>query len=494
MRWSRKVTFWDHEVTKRKKGKTYTVRWTVERKKHREPFHSKTAADAYKSELMVAHGSGEKFDIESGLPQSKLKQQNELTWYELTLKYTDMRWPHLGGRQRQSIAEGLSYATTVMLKPSKQRPSDDEIRAALMQWAFGDRLHGDELPPTHKEAIAWLEGHSVNLADLEDEQTGPGLVHGLLDHLSRRLDGKPAAANYFTRRRRVVNTMFKYANEIHALRSNPFESVTWKMPEAEKLVDPAVVPNHDQIVRLLEEVGKQGQLGERLETFFAVMAYAGLRPEEVIALRRENLTLPLAAEDNGKQFGEFHLRRAEPHAIARYNDDRSNRHDRRRLKHRSEKTVRVVPIHPRLVKRLRVHLERFGYGRDGRLFVGPRGGIPSQDRYGDTWQGARKEGLTATELERGIARAPYNLRHACVSGWLAAGVDPAQVAEWAGHSVETLLRIYAKCLDGNAERAKKLILESLPAEDEEPVTASDEDQDGGGEGGQESDQNLTDEP
>jgi hypothetical protein len=48
----------------------------------------------------------------------------------------------------------------------------------------------------------------------------------------------------------------------------------------------------------------------------------GSRWRKVIALRRENLTLPSVAEDNGKQFGEFHLRRAEPHAIARYNDDR----------------------------------------------------------------------------------------------------------------------------------------------------------------------------
>jgi hypothetical protein len=35
-----------------------------------------------------------------------------------------------------------------------------------------------------------------------------------------------------------------------------------------------------------------------------------------------------------------------------------------------------------------------------------------------------------------------------VSTQLRAGTDPAQVAEWAGHSVEILFRIYAKCLDG----------------------------------------------
>jgi hypothetical protein len=37
------------------------------------------------------------------------------------------------------------------------------------------------------------------------------------------------------------------------------------------------------------------------------------------------------------------------------------------------------------------------------------------------------------------------------STWLDAGVSPPQVAEWAGHSVQMLLRVYAKCLDGQEE-------------------------------------------
>jgi hypothetical protein len=41
-----------------------------------------------------------------------------------------------------------------------------------------------------------------------------------------------------------------------------------------------------------------------------------------------------------------------------------------------------------------------------------------------------------------------NLRHAAVSTWLNGDVAPTTVAERAGHSVEVLLRIYAKCLDG----------------------------------------------
>jgi integrase len=43
---------------------------------------------------------------------------------------------------------------------------------------------------------------------------------------------------------------------------------------------------------------------------------------------------------------------------------------------------------------------------------------------------------------------PYDLRHAAVSTWLAAGVPAAEVAERAGHTVDVLLKVYAKCLDG----------------------------------------------
>ena len=38
---------------------------------------------------------------------------------------------------------------------------------------------------------------------------------------------------------------------------------------------------------------------------------------------------------------------------------------------------------------------------------------------------------------------------------------PTQVAEWAGHSVDVLLRIYAKCIAGQDELAKRRIDEAL---------------------------------
>jgi integrase len=69
--------------------------------------------------------------------------------------------------------------------------------------------------------------------------------------------------------------------------------------------------------------------------------------------------------------------------------------------------------------------------------------------------------LTKEQQASPLARRIYDLRHACLSGWLNAGVPPTQVAKWAGHSVDVLLRIYAKCIDGQDETAKRRIAEAL---------------------------------
>ena len=74
---------------------------------------------------------------------------------------------------------------------------------------------------------------------------------------------------------------------------------------------------------------------------------------------------------------------------------------------------------------------------------------------------ARQTALSAAEQTSPLARHPYDLRHACLSTWLNGGVYPTQVAEWAGHGVDVLLRIYAKCVVGQDELAKRRISEAL---------------------------------
>jgi hypothetical protein len=47
-----------------------------------------------------------------------------------------------------------------------------------------------------------------------------------------------------------------------------------------------------------------------------------------------------------------------------------------------------------------------------------------------------------------------------VSTWLNATGDPAQVAEWAGHTVNVLLQVYAKCISGRQAAAKRRIYDA----------------------------------
>jgi hypothetical protein len=63
---------------------------------------------------------------------------------------------------------------------------------------------------------------------------------------------------------------------------------------------------------------------------------------------------------------------------------------------------------------------------------------------------ARAEAFTGPEAASLLARRPYDLRSVAVSTWLNAGVPAAQVAAWAGHSPDVLMRVYA-----SASRASK---------------------------------------
>jgi integrase len=142
------------------------------------------------------------------------------------------------------------------------------------------------------------------------------------------------------------------------------------------------------------------------------------------------------------------LERAEPHAGKDWTDTGRNR-DRRQLKQRARGETRTVPCPPELTALLHEHMARFGTAPDGRLFTGERNGseLPKPTII-RAWKRARAEVFVPEVAASPLARTPYDLRHAAVSTWLNGGVPPTDVAAWAGHSVEVLLKIYAKCLDG----------------------------------------------
>ena len=194
--------------------------------------------------------------------------------------------------------------------------------------------------------------------------------------------------------------------------------------------------------------------GRHLRAFFACMYFAALRPGEVKALRKDGCYLPATG------WGKLTLSRSRPQSNKRWTDSGEG-FDDRGLKHRAENDTRSVPIPPELVTILREHTEEFGTAPDGRLFRTATGGMIYD--HTAAWATARTLALTPEQVASPLATRPYDLRHAAVSLWLNNGVAVTEVANRAGHSVEVLLRVYAKCIDGGEEAANRRIDEALAA-------------------------------
>lgn len=234
----------------------------------------------------------------------------------------------------------------------------------------------------------------------------------------------------------------EYAVELQLLEANPIPALKWTPPKTTHVIDQRRVANPVQARTLLNAVREQRRAGPRLVAFFGCLYFAALRPEEAVALAKHNLSLP----DRG--WGELHLDTAEPHAGKEWTNSGRNR-DKRQLKQRARGETRTVPCPPELTALLHEHMAAFAPAPDGRIFTGERNSdeLPKLTII-RAWKRARAAVFTPEVAKTALAETPYDLRHAAVSTWLNGGVPPTTVAEWAGHSVEILLKIYAKCLDG----------------------------------------------
>jgi len=453
------------EVYKGSEVTTYKVRWKVGARLWKEGFRTAAQADSFRSALLTAARKGEAFSLVTGRPVAWERARPETSWYEFACAYTDLKWKQASAKYRKDIARALTSATPAMLTEAGGRPDDASIRRALVRWGFNTKQRADP-PDDVAEVLAWLARNSAPVSALAEA----AVARRMLDQATARLDGKNAAASTARRNRTILANATDYAVELGLLETNPIRALKWRAPKVSSQVDRRSVVNPRQARALLEAVRAQQPSGPRLVTFFAVMYYAGLRPEEAINLSEDNVILPPRVWDEGSQqwqdppdnddWGELHIRCATPDAGSEWTDDGSLR-EKRQLKHRAEGDSRIVPTHPELTKLLRYHLVHIGTAPDGRLFSGVRGGELPTITYRRTWIKARKAALTAAEQASLLARRPYDLRHACLSTWLNGGVYPTQVAEWAGHGVDVLLRIYAKCVAGQDELAKRRISEAL---------------------------------
>ncbi|WP_255949397.1 tyrosine-type recombinase/integrase [Streptomyces odontomachi] len=450
--------------------KPYELRWRVGTRPHSRSFKLKPQADGRRAELMAALREREQFDEETGLPARELAALNSPTWFEHATAYVLMKWPRAAAKHRASIAEALAVVVPALVTTTRGAPKPKTLRAALYQWAFravpgpaGDLIarHMVEEPPSEiRAALSWISEHSMKVRALDN----PGLLRPALDALARRTDGRPAAENTARRKRMVLSNFLRYTVEEQGLlAANPLARVDWTPPETDDEIDFRYVPGPALARALINAVQAAGPRGAHLAAFFGCLYYAAMRPGEIASLKLADCTLPSDTDDAADEWGTLLLGESRPEVGGGWTNDGAS-YEARGLKRRARGATRAVPIPPSLVRLLRDHVAAYGTAPDGRLFRAARGGRVRSTEYCAVWSAARTAVLTETETGSPLAEVPYSLRHAGVSLWIKSGVDPAEVAARAGHSIAVLYRFYAKILKGDQARSNTLIAAGLAAE------------------------------
>ncbi|MCO6010552.1 tyrosine-type recombinase/integrase [Actinoallomurus purpureus] len=464
------VKFWDVRRNKSSKTASYEIRWVVAGKQRSRTRRTKALAESFLSDLRQAAKAGEAFDVETGLPESMLPKESAVTWYDLVRSYIKAKWSPAAGETRKSTLDALATVTPALVTDKKGAPDAKLLRRALLHHALNPPRWELPVPNDEAAALKWLQSRSLPVVALAEAD----VTRSALNAIAVTMDGRPAAATTIARKRAVLYNVLKYAvKERKLLDANPIDQVDWKAPDKVEQVDRSVVANPVQARQLLAAVTYVGRFngrGRRLRALYACMYYGGLRPSEAAGLRRQDCELPELCACDGDcscgrlkaAWGRLVLARSRPGPGRLYTDS-GKTHDDKGLKRRPVGEKRVVPIPPELVRILREHLDEFGAAEDGRLFRTSTGGTVSASAVWRIWQDARTIGLSPEQQVTPLAGRPYDLRHACATLLLNAGVPPEEVARRLGHSVEVLWKVYAGCLDGDEERINRMIEKALAA-------------------------------
>ena len=132
----------------------------------------------------------------------------------------------------------------------------------------------------------------------------------------------------------------------------------------------------------------------------------------------------------------------------------------------TKKHVRSVPCPPSTVQLVRALPARIDTPL---LFPTPTGRLwwernfkrdvwyPAQERWGGIDSKLPAKERRALVVERGFDVRPHDFRHSWVTHLRAAGIDPADLAQVAGHTVETATARYTHALGRSDERIRQVI-------------------------------------
>lgn len=178
----------------------------------------------------------------------------------------------------------------------------------------------------------------------------------------------------------------------------------------------------EEVELALSDVRKR--CGEELADYFEFAAFAGLRVSEQIALRWDQVDLRTST---------VVIQRAKVMTKAK-----------ERTKTNVERTVELNDRAAAVIERQRARTQL----KNAEVFWNPSTGKPWHDE-----QGQRKEWATTLRRCKIRHRPPKELRDSSVTFALMAGADPWYVARQHGHSLQVMMKDYAKWIP-NADRGR----------------------------------------
>ena len=271
------------------------------------------------------------------------------------------------------------------------------------------------------------------------------VLRAALDALTRRLDGRRAAATTITRKRAVLHAVLGHAVETGLLDANPLDRISWHAPASSPAVDPAVVASPAQPGPA--DRGRRAAPGPS-----GVLRLPLLRrtaPRRAVALRHRDCQPP------GTGWGLLTLTTAAPRTATAWTSDGPPRATRPQAPARRHDQDGPHPARPGLDA---PHPLPAARRRAGRAAV-PRDPRRPAQRIGvrpHLAPGACYRPRTGPGRDR--AR-PAPLRPAARRLVAVADRrgDPAQIARRAGHSVAVLLAVYTHCIHGHDDTLNQQI-------------------------------------
>lgn len=413
-------------------AKPWVVRWEVDGRRTSRSFKTKALADRFRSEIVVAHDRGERFDRATGEPVGWSSASDDVTVYQWASRWVAEQWEGWQPRTRASAIEAL--ARFVPLAVSGRAP---DAPVSLRRFLTTDLEPGAVVEDD--ECRRWLERWSLPLSDLTREN-----LAGIELLLSRTLDGQPLAPSTAGRYRKVSRACIRRAVDLGVLTADPWPPPARghrhrKSARSRPAFDVRTLPEPPVMRRAIDAIATHQPASRTYQVMTAVAYYAGLRPSEVVMLRRSSLSLPKTG------WGRIGVTEAD------VDFDTSG----------EPKTgPRSVPIPPRLVDMLRQWVDQLPSQDPDALLFRTRGGKrPTASNWRRAWHRA------LNSIGEPTLRI-YDCRHAAATTWLQAGVPLGEVARRLGHSVETLVSTYVGALAGDEQFANERIEGRLSERDE----------------------------